>query len=360
MPDLKPNHTLRVVGDRLRDPIAPWRRLAQNVVALVWLLAFGIVGYILIEDWSFLDALYMTVTTVTTVGFREVQPLSQGGRIFTIFVVLFGVGVALYILTTLVQEVIEGELGQALGVRRMRGRIESLRDHCIICGFGRVGQEIANELAEHGVPFVIVENNAEAVARAGDYLLVDGDATQEMVLQKAGIQRARALMAASDSDAGNTYIVLTANALNPDLFVVARARQRASQSRMLQAGANRVISPYVLAGRRMALSALQPLTVDFIDVLASGQKGEQLLGEVVVLGESLIAEHSVEEAMSRCKNTTLLAIQRPDGELLAGPRGSSVLRPGDRLMLLSNQADMEELGRTAEASIQEGQTGRTA
>ncbi len=360
MPELSPDHTLRVAGDRLRDPSAPWRRLAQNVLALFGLLAFGIVGYILIEGWSFLDALYMTVTTVTTVGFREVQPLSQAGRIFTIFVVLFGVGVALYILTTVVQEVIEGELAQALGVRRMRGRIEALRDHCIICGFGRVGQEIAHELAEHRVPFVIVENNPEAIARAGDYLLVDGDATQEAALQKAGIERARALMAASDSDAGNTYIVLTANALNPELFVVARARQRASQSRMLQAGANRVISPYVLAGRRMALSALQPLTVDFIDVLASGQQGEQLLGEVVVSGESLIAEHSVEEVMSRCKNTTLLAIQRPDGQLLAGPRGSSVLRPGDRLMLLSNQGDMEELGRTREPDPREGRTERTA
>ncbi|MEX1254074.1 MAG: potassium channel protein [Dehalococcoidia bacterium] len=329
------------------DPLAPWRRLFAGAGAFFVLLAFGSIGYMLIEGWSFLDALYMTVTTVTTVGFREVEPLSDGGQVFTIFVVLFGVGVALYILTTVVQAVVEGELALALGVRRMQARIGALRNHYILCGFGRVGEEIARDLADRGVPLVVIESNPEALQRSEqfDYLIIEGDATQDAILQRAGIERARALLAASDSDAGNTYITLTAKALNPGLYVVARVGHPASEARVRRAGADRVISPYSLAGRRMALSALQPLMVDFIDVLASGRQAEQILAELVVLEESAIVGRPLQDALNGCPVTTLLAIQHADGEVLVGPAGSYTLRPGDRLMLLSSEADMEELGR---------------
>ena len=338
----------RLLGFEL---VGPWPRLVSGGLALLTLISAGVIGYMTIEGWSFLDALYMTVTTVTTVGFREVQPLSQGGRIFTIVMILFGVGVAFYILTTVVQTIVEGELAEALGIRRMKARIEALRDHYILCGFGRVGEEIAREYYDRGVPFVIVENNPEAIARAQrfDYLLIEGDATQDAVLQQAGIQRARALMAGSDSDSGNTYITLTAKALRPDLFVVARVGQAAGEARMRRAGADRVISPYLLAGRRMALSGLQPLTVDFADVLAAGRLGDQLLAELVVSADSIIAGQSVHDAVQHCGTTTLLAVQHADGELLAGPPPAYVLHPNDRLMLLSNEKDMELLGRTRAA-----------
>jgi voltage-gated potassium channel len=328
--------------------VGPWPRLISGGIALFALLAVGVTGYMVIESWSFLDALYMTVTTVTTVGFREVQPLGTAGRVFTIFVILFGVGVAFYLLTTVVQTVIEGELAEALGIRRMKARIDALRDHYILCGFGRVGEEIAREYTERGVPFVIVENNLEAIERARKYtyLLIEGDATQDANLREAGIDRARALMAASDSDSGNTYITLTAKALRPDLFVVARAGHVESEPRMRRAGADRVISPYALAGRRIALSALQPLTVDFFDVLATGRHRDQILAELEVSGDSLIAGQNVHEAIQHCGSTTLLAVQHADGELLVGPPGTYVLRPGDRLMLLSNEQDLQVLGGT--------------
>ena len=334
------------------DPIAPWGRLIVGGALLVFLIGFGVAGYMIIEGWSFLDALFMTVTTVTTVGYREVQPLDNSGRIFTIVVVLFGVGVAFYILTTLVQTVVEGELAQALGVRRMQARIGALRDHYILCGFGRVGEEIAAEYAERQVPFVIIENNAEAIERAEQqgYLIIPGDATQDPILEKAGIRHARALMAASDSDAGNTYITLTAKAVRPDLFVIARVGQPASESRVRRAGADRVISPYKLAGRRMALSALQPLTVDFFDVLASGRPGGQILAELVVEDGSDIAGQPVHDVLHRCNSTTLLAVQHADGELIVGPPDSYALRPGDRLMMFSNEADMETLGRSGDGA----------
>ena len=328
--------------------VAPLGRIVAGVTLLLAVVAFGVLGYMVVEGWSFLDALYMTVTTMTTVGFREVHPLSDGGRVYTIFVVLFGVGVALYILTTVVQILVEGELAHALGVRRMMARIEGLRDHYILCGFGRVGEEIASEFSQRGVPLVIVENNPEAIERAQrhEYLLVEGDATQDAILEKAGIYRARVLMAASDSDAGNTYITLTAKALKPDLFVVARVGQPAREARVLRAGADRVISPYGLAGRRMALSALQPMMVDFFDVLAGGRQGEQILAELEISEGSLITGKTVEEVAQRCTATTLLAVQHPDGQVLVGPSGTYQLRPGDRLMLLSSEADVEELGRT--------------
>jgi voltage-gated potassium channel len=329
------------------DPVAPWRRLILGGALLVLLIGFGVAGYMIIEGWSFLDALFMTVTTVTTVGYREVQPLDNSGRIFTIVLVLFGVGVAFYILTTLVQTVVEGEFAQALGVRRMQARIGALRDHYVLCGFGRVGEEIALEYAERQVPFVIVENNPEAIERAEQhgYLIIPGDATQDAILEKAGIRYARALMAASDSDAGNTYITLTAKALRPELFVISRVGQPASEPRVRRAGADRVISPYKLAGRRMALSALQPLTVDFFDVLASGRAGGQILAELVVSDESDIAGREVHDVLHRCGATTLLAVQHADGELVVGPAASFVLRAGDRLMMFSNESDMETLGR---------------
>jgi voltage-gated potassium channel len=325
----------------------PWTRLILGGALLAALLIVGVGGYMIIEGWSFLDALFMTVTTVTTVGFREVHPLGDGGRIFTIFLILFGVGTAFYILTTVVQTVVEGELAGALGVRRMQAKIEALKDHYILCGFGRVGEEIATEFSERNVPFVIVENNPEAIERAHRFegLIIEGDATQDAVLQKAGIERARVLMAASDSDAGNTYITLTAKALRPDIFVVARVGQPHSEPRVRRAGADRVISPYSLAGRRMALSALQPLMIDFFDVLASGRQSEQLLAELEVSEDSAIIGQQVHDAMHACRGTTILAVQRPDGDLLVGPSSDYVLRQGDRLMLLSNDADMEELGR---------------
>jgi voltage-gated potassium channel len=326
---------------------APWTRILLGGGAFVALLIVGVAGYMTIESWSFLDALYMTVTTITTVGFREVRPLSDGGRVFTIFMVLFGVGVAFYILTTVVQTVVEGELAGALGVRRMQQRIDALTDHYVLCGFGRVGEEIAEEFVERGVPFVIVENNPEAIERAiaGQHLLIQGDATQDAVLEKAGVARARALMAASDSDAGNTYITLTAKALRPDLFVVARVGQPASEPRVRRAGADRVISPYSLAGRRMALSALQPLMVDFFDVLAAGGPSEQLLAELVVDEGSAIVGSAVHDALHDCRSSTLLAVQHPDGSLIVGPSTDYVLQQGDRLMLLSSESDMEVLGR---------------
>lgn len=316
-------------------------RLITGFVLLFAVIAIGTAGYIVIERWTFLDALFMTVTTITTVGYREVQPLDAKGRVFTIFLVLFGVGAAFYLLTTFVALVIEGDLGAALGVTRMKGRIDQLHDHHILCGYGRVGEEIARELAERQVPFVIVENNPETMQRAIDagHLVIEGDAASDEILAQAGVRRAKTLLAASDSDAGNTYITLTAKALNPDVFVVARAGKRESEARVRRAGADRVISPYAISGRRMALSAIQPNMVDFMDTLAGGRNAEQILAEIEVTRDCGLLGLDVRRLLES-SGVIVLGVQRADGELIVGPREDVRLERGDRVMVVGSETDV--------------------
>jgi voltage-gated potassium channel len=316
-------------------------RLVTGLVVFVLLLSVGTGGYMAIERWSFFDSLYMTVTTITTVGYREVRPLDTEGRIFTIFLVLFGVGTAIYLLTTFVALVIEGDLGAAFGVTRMKSRIDQLDGHAVLCGFGRVGEEIAREFVERGVPFVVVENNPDTFPRAAEagYLVIEGDASRDDILLQAGVKRARTLLAASDSDSGNTYITLTAKALNPDIFVVARAGRRDSEPLVRRAGADRVISPYALSGRRMALSSIQPNIVDFMDTLAVGRTHDQILAEIEVTADSGLLGRYVRHVMESAR-LTVLGIQRASGELVVGPREDVRLEEGDRLMVVGSEADV--------------------
>lgn len=331
--------------------LTPWRRLAIGAGAALLLTLTGVVGYIITADFSFFDALYQTVTTITTAGFGEIHPLPRGARILTLVLVVLGVIVILYVLTAVMQIAVEGELENLLGVRRMKGKIEALRSHYILCGYGRVGQEIAREFSERRLAFVVIELNPEALERVrhDGHLYIEGDATQDAILEQAGVHRARALLAASDSDAGNTYIVLTAKALNPGLLVVARVGHPQTEARMRRAGADRVISPYTFGGRRMALSALQPSVVDFIDLLASPREGEHILAEVVVGANSAVRGRPLQEPLQACPQTTLLAVQRQSGEILVGPGGAYVPVVGDRLMVLSNEHDLQVLGRTLTA-----------
>lgn len=343
-------------------PLTPWHRLALGGTAFLILWAVGTAGYMTIEGFSFLDAVYQTITSVTTAGFGEINPLGDAGRVFTIAIIVLGILIILYILTAVMQVAVEGELESLLGVRRMKGKIEALRDHYILCGFGRVGAEIAREFKARGTPFVIVESTPEAIERARkhDYLLLEGDATSDAALLEAGIQRARCLLAASDSDSGNTYIVLTAKAVNPRLFVVARVGQPASRTPTLRAGADRVISPYSIGGRRMALSALQPLMVDFIDTLAAGHHGEQILAELEASKESGLAGMTIEGCFQACPGATVLALQKASGAIHVGPRGATVLELGDRLIVLGDEAELECLRPTPPAEPAEQATPERA
>lgn len=330
------------------------RRLLISGLLFVSLLVTGLVGYVTIEGWSLLDALYMTVITVTTVGFEEVRPLSDGGRIFTSVLVLLGVGVAFYILTVVMSTIVEGDLALLLGVQRMRRKIEALRNHYIVCGFGHVGEEIAREFQGRKVPFVIVDSSPEALGRARKlgYVYVEGDATVEEVLIDAGIQRAHSLLAACDSDASNIYMVLTARALNPNIVIVARAVDPASEPRMRRAGADRVMALYRIGGRRMALCAQQPFSVDFMDTLTRGRRGEQILAELEVSEASALAGRTVREAVPASSPVTVLGVRKLNGDILAGPQGDDhVLELGDLLIVMGEEKEVQLVGRRREDMV---------
>jgi voltage-gated potassium channel len=328
---------------------ATLRSLPANVVRagtlLVVMAIVGTAGYMIVEGFPFLDAVYMTVIVLTTIGFAEVRPLDTEGRIFTIVFSLGGVGAVFYTAFAIVQFIIEGELGLILGEHRMKSHIQNLNDHYILCGYGRVGEEIAHEFMDRKVPFVVIDNTEDAVQRAArrHIPLLEGDATQDDVLREAGIERAACLLAASDSDSGNTFIALTAKALNPGIFVVARAAHPESQARMLRAGADRVFSPYVTAGRQMALSALQPTVVELIDTLATGRKGERILAEIDVTTDSGFAEQPIESILDGTQTIVVLGIRRQDGRVLVGPGPGEKLEPGDRVIVIGADTELDAI-----------------
>jgi len=318
------------------------RRLLFAIYAFIIIVAIGIIGYMVIEGWSFLDSIYMTVTTITTVGFDEVHPLSEAGRIFSIFLIIGGVGGALYILTTIMGHFIEAQFD--LGRRRMKNKIARLKNHYILCGYGRVGEAIAQTFSEEGTPFVIISNNEEHVARAEKegYLAIFGDATSDDVLEEAGIKRAYGLVSAVGSDTDNTFITLSAREARPDLFIEARSSSPESESKLRRAGANRVISPHAIGGRRMAMLALRPAVVDFIDTVIYGRGRELQLETVdVVSGSSLIGQ-TVGQAKGRA-GITALATRKQDGTLIANPPDEGIIEEGDRLIVIGTKQRLATL-----------------
>jgi voltage-gated potassium channel len=321
-------------------------RVFIGVAALAVIFVAATAGYMVIEGWSFLDALYMTAITITTVGYREVEPMSQAGIIFTIIVLFVGVGSAFYILTALVATIIEGDLGQIFGERRMKIAIERLKDHHIICGFGRVGEEIAREFMERGASFVVIDRDPEALdrARATGFLIVQGDATEEEVLKQAGIERCTSIIAAADSDAGNTYITLTAKILQPDVYVIARVGAAANEAKLRQAGADRVVSPYLIGARRMAVTALQPNLLDFMDIVSLGPQGPGVLGEFAVDPDSGLEGHTLGEVFASAPDVVVLAVRNERGTLIVGPAPSTRLALGDRLMVFGAEEQVRRVG----------------
>ena len=322
--------------------LRPSRRLQGALLLLFAAMAMGTVGYWVIEDYSLVDAFYQTIITLSTVGFDEIQPFSTAGKIFTSFLILFGVGTVLYTLTLIVQEAVESDVRSQLYLRREHMQIEELEGHAIICGFGRVGMEIAREFRERGLDFVVIDDMAAQVdiARGFGYLVLEGDATEDRILNQAGITRAKTLLAASDSDSGNTFITLAAKSINPSCLIVARAAAPHNEEKLKLAGADRVISLYQIGGRRMVLSALQPMAMDFMDTLASGRHGDLVLAEFEVSEQNGLSNSTCGDMLRGTNGATLLGVRRANGELIVGPPDDSVLRTGDIVIALAEEEDI--------------------
>ncbi len=322
-------------------------RLRRIILLLLSIMTLGTAGLMIIEGWPFLDALYMTVTTLSTVGYREVHPLSQKGMVFVTIFIIIGVGVFLYIITTIAEYMIAGHLTGALERRNMKKRIDALSGHYIVCGFGRVGQQITLELEKEGVPFVVIDNDPESIKECASkgYLYVEGSASNDDVLLEAGLMRARGLITATNSDEENVYIVLSAKSLRGDIFVVARANLEGAEHKLRRAGADRVVSPYSIGGRRLASLLLRPTVVDFLDVVMHSRELEMMIEEVVVGKGASIAEKSLDEAKIKgLTGATILAIKKREEErMIINPSSDTVIRAGDLLLALGTREQLKKL-----------------
>ena len=323
------------------------RRIQLALLAVFGVMIAGTVGYLLL-GFSLLDAVYQTVTTITTVGFREVHPLGAAGKIFTIVLILAGVGTAFYMFSVVLETLVEGHLRQHLGRRRMEREIARMTGHAIVCGWGRVGRAVGEYLAGQRAQVVVVDNDPDRVA-AVPYAALAGDVTDDNVLRKAGIMRARALVTAINTDAENVYVTLSARALRPDLVIVARARTEASEPKLLRAGATRVVNPQRIGGQRIAAAALQPNVVEFLDVVMHDGSLEVRLEEVPVQPGSRLAGRTLREVgPSDSTGALVLALRGSDGRFITNPPLHSRIEAGFVLIAIGTRQQLTALEEAAE------------
>lgn len=326
-------------------------RLAVLMALIV--IAGGTAGYVIIERWGAWDAFYMTVMTVTTVGYREVHPLSRAGQVFTTALMIAGVGTLFYTASLLMALLVEGELHQRFQRRRLDRMIDNLSNHFILCGFGRMGTIIAEEFQRQGVPFIVVDRVGERVQAAleSGFVAVEADASSEDVLKRVGILRARGLVAAVGTDAENVYTVLSARLLKPDLFIVGRAESDDARRKLTRAGADRAISPYQIGALQIAQTALRPAVVDFMQLAISSENLDLNMEQVRIAAQSPLAERSILETNLRQRfGVVVVGIQRADGKMEFNPAPEMVMRAGDHLVVLGRASNLRELERACGVS----------
>lgn len=334
----------------------PWRRVRIALIGVGVVLVGGSLGYMAL-GMAPLDAVYQTVTTVTTVGFREVEAFTSAGKVFTIVVCLLGVGTALYTFGVLLEALVEGHIGEELGRRRMQRQIADLKNHVIICGWGRVGRALAEHLAQgagrEGI--VVIDEDPDRIAslQASErgYLALVGDATEDETLRAAGIGRAKALVAALSNDAANLFVTVSGRALRPDLFIVARVRTVDAEEKMRRAGADRVVNPQEIGGHRMAAFVNQPHVVEFLDVVMHDGSLEFRLEEVRVPDWSSLIGQTLRHTQIRDRTGALvLAIRSPTGTFRTNPSAETVIEGGDILIAIGTEEQHKALKDLVRAS----------
>lgn len=297
-----------------------------------------------IEGWNLFDSIYMTIITITTVGYREIHELSFTGKIFTIILVICGVGAVLYVLTAGAKIVLEGELQEIFGRKRLERKIRELRDHYIICGYGRMGRIICRELKEGNINFVIIEKDSEITPEKEDILILRGDATKDETLKEAGIANARGIISVLPSDAENLFVVLSARVLNPNLFIVARAGEEGSEQKLLRAGADRVVSPYHIGGLRIAHTVLKPAVVDFIEFATKSGNIDLQMEELTVQDGSKLAGLTLDECgIGRDLGIIIVAIKKTTGDMRFNPTFRTTINAGDTLIALGEISKLKIL-----------------
>jgi len=317
-------------------------------VLLAVVLLSGTVGYYFIEGWKLFDSLYMTVITLSTVGFHEIEPLSKTGKAFTIGLIFFGLGVVAYAVNIGVRAILEGEIKEVFGRRKLEKTLESLENHYIVCGYGRMGKVICNEFKVRGVPFVVVEREQQEIDADDDSLIICGDATRDELLKNVGIERAKGLISVLDSDAQNLYVVLSAKGLNQNLFIVARANEEGADHKLIRAGADKVVSPYHIGGLRIAHTIFKPTVVDFLELTAKTGNMEIQIEEVLVEEGSMLADKTIKDAnIGGKKGIIVVALKKKNGKIMFNPDADTQIGVGDKLAVIGEPEHFNQLEKLA-------------
>ena len=321
-------------------------RIKSLLFILIAIIVIGTVGFWAIEDWSILDSLYMTIITLTTIGFREVQPLDAYGKIFTILLVIFGIASVGYALRTIGQLILDGQLRKLIGSRKMEKQIKKLKDHYIVCGFGRVGGAVCGELIRNNITFVVIERSPKAVEllEKNSFIFVKGDCANDENLKAAGIDRAKGLINTVADEADAVYITLSARTINPNLFIMARADSQSVHNKLLRAGATRVISPHIAAGVRMAQATLKPAVVDFMSLAANGASEGIKIEELVIKDNSKLAGTTLKDSGIRSElGITVIGVQKKGHDIYYSPPPDFHIDEGDTLIIVGASSQMDKL-----------------
>jgi len=320
------------------------------IAPLLMFLVIGPVGYILLEGTGFLDGLYLTIITISTVGYGDIVPTTPGGRLFTVLLIFSGVGYVMYMFSQITEAMVEGGLQRFVERRKMQKKMTRLHNHYIVCGFGRIGQEICSILRENNRPFVVIENDDEVIREIDQlgYIELQGDASDDDILLAAGIKNARGLIAVVSTDAENLYITLTARGLNPNLFILTRSSGTPGVAKKLErAGATKVISPYSIGARRMAQLIVRPTVVDFLDLAMQARELGLCMEELLITEQASFAGKSLlQSGLRRKYNIIVVAIKRPDLPMIFNPGPDTKILPNDILIVLGDNKQISFLEKT--------------
>ncbi len=321
------------------------KQLIVSISASLLVFTVGTFGYMIIEKWSFMDAVYMTALTLGSVGYSEVHPLSFEGRVFTTFLIISGVGLVMYLAGVVVQFVVEGEIRQMLGRRQLDHKIKKMDDHYIVCGYGRIGRTLCNQIKDETSNVVVLEKSEALLPELNKnkMLYFIGDASNESLLIKAGIHRAKALVAALATDMDNVFLVLTARQINPDIYIMARAGSHDVKSKLLAAGASRVESPYDVGAVSMALKLLRPSVSNFLDIALSRKQRAIQIEEIRISPKSKIIDIMLKDSGIRQNyNLIIIAIKKKDGEMIFNPSFETILEEGDTVIAMGRARSLKQ------------------
>ncbi len=331
--------------------VNPIKKLQYSLMILAGIIAFGTVGYMVIEGWGVTDSLYMTMITLSTIGFMEVHHMDTAGRIFTVVLILVGVGTVAYVFKTAIGIILEGEIREVLGRKKVNEKIKRLKEHYIICGYGRMGKHICSEFSTTGFPFVVIEKDPEVVTEIHEkgYIVIQGDATQDEVILSAGLERATGLITVLTSDAENLYVVLSAREMNGKLKIITRASGEGAEKKFKRAGADMVVSPYLIGASKIAQSIFRPHVSSFLETAVSrdGKMGFRLDAVRISEQSSYSGVRIIDSQIREELGVLIVAVKKEDGTMNTSLAPSTLLEAGDLLICVGKPEQLEELARLA-------------